>query len=73
MAEDSITFNCTECGAPLTINDDNPPADDDVYRCPGCGREIGKFGEMKEAMHQAAKDHLDKMIEDRFGKKPDWS
>lgn len=72
--QDSIAFRCEACGTTLGIDESNPPGDGDMYSCNGCGREIGKFGDVKAAMIQAAKDELDKIVSDAFGKpiKLDW-
>ncbi len=74
MAEDSdrLTFKCEACQADITIDEANPPNDDDMYCCPGCGREIATYGALKVALVDAAKTHVDKMFNDRFGKKPTW-
>jgi hypothetical protein len=77
MSEDgksSFTFRCQVCGVTLGIDEANPPADDDIFACNGCGREIGQFGVVKAALIQASKDHIDEIISGTFGKpiKLDW-
>lgn len=71
---DRITFRCQVCDATLAVDSANPPAEDEMLHCNGCGRAIAKFGEVKRALIQAGKDHLEKLVGDAFGKpiKLDW-
>lgn len=70
---DRITFKCVDCGSPVVIDNDNPPRDEDALACHGCGRTFGTFAEVREAMLQKGREIIDKMVGDRFGKKPTWT
>ena len=69
MAEssDRITFNCTSCGHPVVIDKDNPPNDDDILSCHGCGKEFGPYAKVDEAAIAMAKAKLNKLVEDTLG------
>ncbi|MFA3920217.1 hypothetical protein [Ruegeria hyattellae] len=65
-----ITFQCTECGHPVGMSELNPPKDDEVISCHGCGHEFGTYGEVKGAVIEMARDEIDTVIEQTFGKRP---
>ncbi|MDE2184806.1 MAG: hypothetical protein KGJ78_17470 [Alphaproteobacteria bacterium] len=72
MAEDRITFKCTDCGHAVVIDQSKPPKDDDILKCFGCGREFGPYKTVKAAMIKAGKSEIEKMVFKAFGKKPVW-
>ena len=67
-SRDRIKFQCTECGHPIGISELNPPKDDEVISCFGCGHEFGPYGEMMLALIELATDEIDAVIEQTFGK-----
>lgn len=71
---DRITFNCADCGHIVSIEKGNPPNDDNILSCFGCGREFGPYRTVKAAMIESAKAEIDKLTERTFGKgiKPKW-
>lgn len=69
---DQITFKCKNCGHAVSIDKDNPPKDEDILSCFGCGQEFGTFSAVKSAMKSAAKAEIDKLIRSKFGKSPTW-
>ncbi|MBL4726625.1 MAG: hypothetical protein JKY83_08130 [Rhizobiaceae bacterium] len=70
---DNITFNCTTCGKPVLIDNDNPPNDEDIFSCMECGFEFGKYSDVKKAMIELAKREVGRMVKDSFGVKPTWT
>ncbi|TIW71518.1 MAG: hypothetical protein E5V56_00230 [Mesorhizobium sp.] len=54
----------------LAIDENNPPKDDDIFKGNGCGRELGRYAEVKEALVKLAKAAVDRIVEAAFGKKP---
>ncbi|AZO70993.1 MAG: hypothetical protein E5V92_13615 [Mesorhizobium sp.] len=75
MSSDQITFKCNDCGHAVSIDESNPPKDDDILKCFGCGREFGRYAQVKEALIELAKAEIDKMVENTFGTgvKPTWT
>lgn len=69
---DQITFKCVECGSKDFVFPNQPPKDDDIIKCAGCDRTIGRYDEIREAAITAGKDEMDKIIKGAFGKKPKW-
>ena len=69
-SRDRITFQCTECGHPVSIDELKPPKDDEVISCFGCGYEFGTYGEVKAALIELAKGEIDAVIEKTYGKNP---
>ena len=67
---DRITFKCIDCGSPVTVDDANPPKDDDILSCCGCGRTFGTYAQIREAMIEEGKKVVDKMIDD--ANLPSW-
>lgn len=61
---DFISFECDLCGSPIIIDGDNPPQDDDILSCQGCGRDFGPYGKVKDAIIEMARAELDEMIAD---------
>lgn len=61
---DQILFSCTTCGSKEFAGQSDPPKDDDVISCAGCGREIGTYAVIREAMIEEGKKVLNKMIDD---------
>ena len=59
---DRVTFECTDCRHPVMIDEDNPPKDDDVIACIGCGRTFGTYAQVKEAVIQMGKEEIDRLI-----------
>lgn len=74
MAND-ITFACLDCGSTEFVFPNDPPQDDDIISCNGCGKEIGRYADIQEATIEAGKAEVDKWVEDAFGKgvKPTWT
>jgi DNA-directed RNA polymerase subunit RPC12/RpoP len=72
MAEDSISFSCTECGSDVFVYPNKPPKDDDIIKCAGCAREIGRYDVIRAAAIKAGKAEVDKITMNIFGKKPTW-
>jgi hypothetical protein len=69
---DQILFKCAECGSKDFVLPNQPPNDDDIIKCSGCDKIIGRYAVIKEAATEAAKAEVDKMLVERFGKKPTW-
>jgi DNA-directed RNA polymerase subunit RPC12/RpoP len=67
-----ISFSCTECGSDMFVLPHNPPKDDDIIRCAGCNREIGRYDDIQRAAIDAGKAEIDKITMNIFGKKPTW-
>lgn len=67
---DRITFKCADCGQPVVIDNDEPPKDGDIISCLGCGRAFGSYAEVRDAMIEAGKKEVDRLI-DRAGL-PSW-
>lgn len=72
MSKDQFTFKCTTCDATLTMDESNPPDDDADFSCSGCGRVIGKWSVVRQALIDASKAKVDAMFKDAFGVKPTW-
>jgi hypothetical protein len=70
--EDQMLFSCVECGSKDFIYPNQPPKDDDIIKCAGCQREIGRFDVIREAIISAGKAEIDKMTVKTLGKKPTW-
>ena len=60
---DRITFKCVDCGAPVT-SESHAPHDHDIITCAGCGRKFGTYAEVKEAMIEAGKIEVDRIIDE---------
>lgn len=69
---DRFTFACTACGATIAIDENKPLNDEDILHCPDCKRAIGPFGTVRDALVNAAKAEIDKLVGQRFGKPPTW-
>lgn len=63
MSTDRVTFKCTECEHPVSVDQDNPPDDHDVISCLGCGRDFGAYREVKAALVEFAKAEIDRITE----------
>lgn len=72
MSRDSISFACAECGSDKFVLPNNPPKDDDVIACAGCGRELGRYADVRTAAISAGKTEVDKIVMNIFGKTPTW-
>lgn len=59
-----ITVKCADCGQAVMIDDENPPKDDDVISCLGCGRTFGTYAQVREAVTAMGEEELDRMIDD---------
>jgi hypothetical protein len=59
-----ITFKCSSCEHPLVIETDNPPNDEDIICCRGCGKEFGSYAKVKEAALVLAEAEFDSLIEE---------
>jgi len=70
---DKISFKCSACGSTEFVFPNQPPKDDDIIRCAGCQKAIGRYDEIVAATTKAAKDKVDEIVKNTFGKKPDWS
>jgi hypothetical protein len=73
MSDGYVTFKCDDCGHAIAIDESNPPKDDDIYKCPGCGRELGRYAEVKDALVGLAKAEVERVTEAILGKKPTWN
>lgn len=62
MSESTITFQCADCERTVTIDESNPPKDDDTIRCNGCDRVFGTYAQVKEAMITLGKKHVDDVL-----------
>lgn len=62
---DRITFKCADCGHPVVIDKNKPPKDDDIITCrgEGCGRAFGTYAQVRQAMIQAGKEKVDRLID----------
>jgi hypothetical protein len=69
---DTINFACAECGSTEFSYPNDPPKDDDVIKCAGCQRDIGRYDAVRDACVAAAKTEADKLMLKAFGKKPHW-
>jgi DNA-directed RNA polymerase subunit RPC12/RpoP len=58
---DRITFNCAKCGEPVVAKG-NPPNDEDIISCTGCGHVFGPYAKVREAMLKAGKDVVSDML-----------
>ena len=69
-----VTFSCTACGGSLFSGVGEGAKPDDQVACAGCGRVIGTFAEVQQAVTEAAKAEMEKALSKAFGKpiKPDW-
>ncbi len=65
-------LSCTKCDANLTIDETNPPNDDEIYFCPSCGVEIGRFGAIRKAAIEEAKRQANVLARKGFGKEIRW-
>ena len=72
MSSDKITFKCTACEHPVSIDDDNPPGDNDMLKCFGCGIELGRYAELKGKLIELAKAEVDRVTKEYFGKGVTW-
>jgi hypothetical protein len=61
-----ITFKCSSCEHPLVIETDNPPNDEDIICCRGCGKEFGSYAKVKEAALVLAEAEFDSLIEEKL-------
>ena len=68
---DEITFACSTCDTIITIDRNNPPNDEDILSCTGCGYEFGTFAVVKKAMMQTGKSVVNKIIRKHLGKRFD--
>jgi transcription elongation factor Elf1 len=50
-----ITFKCPDCGPTKLVLSDGH-ADDSIASCGGCGREFGKWADVKARAHREAVD-----------------
>jgi transcription elongation factor Elf1 len=73
MSEDRITFNCTTCSHPVSIDNDAPPNDDEIISCMGCGKKFGLYSQVKQAMIDAGKAEIDRIVKETLGVKPTWT
>jgi hypothetical protein len=72
-SSDRVTFKCNQCGHTVSIDEGNPPSDDDILSCLGCGHQFGIYAKVKEAMVAAAKGVINKIVSRTFGKPPTWT
>ena len=72
MSDDPIPVKCAECGS-VEFEYPKNPADEDVVRCAGCHRVVGKYADVKEGISKIGKDFVSKIIEDSLGAKPTWT
>ena len=63
-------FKCSSCEHALVIDNDNPPDDDDILCCQGCGKEFGSYAKIKEAALVLATAEFDSVIEQKFADVP---
>ncbi|MEQ9146382.1 MAG: hypothetical protein RLO08_18685 [Parvibaculaceae bacterium] len=68
MSEDRIIFNCSKCGSEKFSFPNDPPKDDDIIACAGCGNVVGKYADVRAAAMDAAKTEVGKIVSDVFGK-----
>ena len=68
MAEGRVSATCSECGSETFSLPNNPPHDDDVVTCAGCGTVVGKYGDIQKALMDAGKAEVSKIISNTFGK-----
>jgi hypothetical protein len=57
-------LKCSSCGIALVIDEDNPPRDDDILCCRGCGKDFGSYLRVKEAALILAKAERDAALQD---------
>lgn len=67
-----VEFRCSDCGSEMFVLPNDPPKDDDIISCAGCGKVIGRYDVVRAAAIKAGKTEFDKIIKNVFGKKPDW-
>ncbi|CAL8972750.1 hypothetical protein RHODGE_RHODGE_00996 [Rhodoplanes serenus] len=63
MTVDRLTFHCVDCKHPVVVDGDNPPNDDDILVCQGCGRAFGTYAGVKQAMIEAGKREINEMVD----------
>jgi hypothetical protein len=61
-SEERITFKCTQCGSTKFVFPNQPPRDDDIIKCGGCKREIGRYDDIRAATIKAGKAEVDKLV-----------
>lgn len=59
----AATFACKSCGN-NTVKVPDDPTDDSLAICAGCGTELGRWGDIKAASFEAAKDSVEDSLED---------
>ena len=62
---DSLGFKCLRCGS-SKFEIPEKPKDSDIVRCVGCGAQ-GKYGQVKAAMVEQAKKHIDDIARKALG------
>lgn len=62
--DNRITFKCAKCGTALTVSKANPPNDDDIISCRGCGHVFGPYADVREAIIKAGKEEVAKLTRD---------
>lgn len=67
-----ISFKCAECGSNDFIFPNKPPKDDDIIKCAGCQRDIGRYDVIQKALTDAAKAEIEKITTKTLGIKPTW-
>lgn len=67
---DKISFKCHVCGNTEFIFPHQPPRDDDIIRCAGCKKALGRYFEIVAATKRP--DKVDEIVKNTFGKKADW-
>lgn len=65
---DQISFACADCGSDTFTFERNPPKDDDIVTCAGCGKKIGRYADVRREAMKGAKAEVAKMASNIFGK-----
>ena len=75
MSEDQINVGA-QCmkhtpSVPVVVDDENDDAS--IVRCPECGEQYGTWGEVKQAMQDAAADEVQNMLDETAKGMKGWT
>lgn len=62
---DALSFKCLRCGS-SKFEMPEKPKDSDIVTCAGCGAQ-GRYGQVKAAMVEQAKKHIDDVARKALG------
>jgi uncharacterized Zn finger protein len=68
MSEFKITITCTNCGSnDVEVPDD--ATDESMVTCKNCQKEVGSWGELRQAVINRVKDEAVSEVKEQLGKK----